>query len=125
MDWIEDEAIRLFCPCLADVFVGRQAFQGLEPAGEVVGRDEVGEMAAQLVVGFVVVAFDRRFLEGSVHALDLAVGQGWWGLVSRCSMACRQARSKGRPRHIAVGFERFFGRSANWIPLSVSTVWTL
>ena len=65
---------------LADVFVGRQAFQGLEPAGEVVGRDEVGEMAAQLVVGFVVVAFDRRFLEGSVHALDLAVGPGMVGL---------------------------------------------
>ncbi len=30
-----------------------------------------------------------------------------------------------RPHHIAVGFERFFGRSANWMPLSVSTVWTL
>jgi hypothetical protein len=31
----------------------------------------------------------------------------------------------GRPLHIAVGFERFFGRSANWMPLSESTVWIL
>src|SRR5258707_9041089 len=32
-------------------------------------------------------------------------------------------RSKGCPRHLAVSPPRFFGRSANWIPLSVSTVW--
>jgi hypothetical protein len=70
MDWIEDESIRLFCPCLADVFVGCQALEGLEPASKVVGRDEVGEVAAQLVVGFVIVALDRRLFEGARHVAD-------------------------------------------------------
>ena len=46
MDWVEDESIRLRCPCLADVFVRCEASEGLEPAAEVVGRDEVGEVAA-------------------------------------------------------------------------------
>ena len=40
-----------FVQAPADVFVGRETFQGLEPLGEVVGADEVGEVAAQLVVG--------------------------------------------------------------------------
>ena len=80
MGWIEDESIRLFCPCLADVFIGCQTLQGLEPAGKVVGRDEVGEVAAQLVVGFVVVALDRRLFEGAVHAFDLPVGPRVLGL---------------------------------------------
>ena len=80
MDWVEDESIRLLCPCLADVFIRCEAPQGLEPAAEVVGRDEVGEVTAQLVVGFVVVALDRGLLEGSVHALDLAVGPRVVGL---------------------------------------------
>lgn len=31
-------------------------------------------MAAQLFVAFVAIAFDRRILDGAVHALDLAVG---------------------------------------------------
>src|SRR6266851_7919249 len=74
MGWIEAESIRLFCPCLADVLVGCEAPEGLEPASKVICRDEVGEVAAQLVVGFVVVALDRRLLQGAVHAFDLAVG---------------------------------------------------
>jgi len=32
-----------------------------------------------------------------------------------------QARSKGWRRQVAVGPERFFGKSANWMPLSVRT----
>jgi hypothetical protein len=31
-------------------------------------------VASQLIVGFVIVTFDRRLLEGAVHAFDLAVG---------------------------------------------------
>jgi hypothetical protein len=50
MDWIEDESIRFSCPAFADVFVGREALKGLEPAGEVVGGDEVGEVLAELVL---------------------------------------------------------------------------
>ena len=45
------------------------------------------------------------------------------GLVSRWSTPCsRQARSKGWPRNLAVGPDRFFGRPANWMPLSAITI---
>ncbi len=37
----------------------------------------------------------------------------------------RQERAKGWPRNLAVGSDLFFGRSANWMPLSVRTVWIL
>ena len=50
-----------------------EAFGGLEPATEVVGGDEVAKMLPELVVGFVVVAFDGRVLDRAVHSLDLAV----------------------------------------------------
>jgi hypothetical protein len=36
-----------------------------------------------------------------------------------------QARSKGWRRQVAVGPERFFGKSANWMPLSVRTTLVL
>ena len=62
------------------LFVGRENFKGLEPLGEVVGADEVGEVAAQLVVGVVVEALDCGLLDGAVHPLDLAVGPGMPGL---------------------------------------------
>jgi hypothetical protein len=81
MGWIEVESGGLFCPDLADVFVGREALQGLQPASEVEGVNEVAEVAAQLIVGLVVEALDRRLLDGPVHPLDLAVGPGvlWLG----------------------------------------------
>lgn len=80
MGWIECEALRLFCPDGADVFVGCESFEGLESSGEVVGMDEVGEMLPEVFVGLVVEAFDGGFFESSVHALDLAVGPGVLGL---------------------------------------------
>src|SRR5438874_11760103 len=49
-------------------------FQDLETASEVVGRDEVGQMRSELLVTVIVIAIDRRFLEGTVHALDLTIG---------------------------------------------------
>ena len=66
--------MRLFEPRFADAFVGREAFEGLEPATEVVGGDEVAKMLPELVVCFVVVAFDGRFLDRSVHPFELSVG---------------------------------------------------
>ena len=74
MDRIEPESFRLFCPDVAGVFVGREPFEGLEAPGEVVGGDEVAEVAAELVVAVVVVAFDGCFLDRPVHPFDLAVG---------------------------------------------------
>lgn len=74
MDRIEPESLWLFCPGVADVFVGCEAFEGLEAPGEVVGGDEVVEMAAELVVAVVVVALDGRVLDRAVHPFDLTVG---------------------------------------------------
>ena len=60
--------------------------QGLQTPGEVVGVQEVGEVATQLVVAFGVVTLDGGILDGAAHRLDLALGPGGVGLVSRCSM---------------------------------------
>src|ERR1700676_1350841 len=73
MDWVEDESVWFICPGLPDVFVWREAFQGLEPACEVVGDDEVGQVASELVVRLIVIAVDGCLLDGAVHSLDLAV----------------------------------------------------
>src|SRR5881227_2145209 len=73
LDRVEDEATWLFCPGVADVLIGREPFQDLEAASEVVGRDEVGQVRSELLVTVVVIAIDRRFLEGTVHALDLTI----------------------------------------------------
>ena len=64
----------LICPAFADELVWRETLECLEPLGEVVSRHEVGEVSAQLIVGFVVEAFDGCLLERPVHSLDLAVG---------------------------------------------------
>ena len=42
----------------------------------IVGLDEGCEMSPELIMAVVVVAPDRCFLEGAVHALDLAVRPG-------------------------------------------------
>jgi len=73
LDRIEDESSGLFCPGITNVLVGRKAFQNLETASEVVGRDKVGQARSKLPVTVVVIAIDRRVLEGAVHALDLAI----------------------------------------------------
>ena len=73
MGWIESEPFRVTGPYAADVFVWRETLEGLEATGEVVGRDEVVEMTAQLVMAVVVEAFDGRLLDGSVHPLDLSI----------------------------------------------------
>ena len=80
MERIERESFGLFCPELADVFVRREAIECLETLGEVVSADEVGEMTSKLIVGLIVEAFDRRLLDGAVHALDLAIGPRMLGL---------------------------------------------
>ena len=60
MVWIESEPFRVTGPYAADVFGWRETLEGLEATGEVVGRDEVVEMTAQLVMGVVEEAFDGR-----------------------------------------------------------------
>jgi hypothetical protein len=80
LERINGEAIRLLCPELADVFVRREAFEGLQALGEVIGGNEVCEVTSELVVGFVIEAFDRRIFDRSVHAFDLAVSPRMLGL---------------------------------------------
>jgi hypothetical protein len=60
MKRIERESFGLICPALADVFVRCEAFECLEPLGEVVGADEVGEVASELLLCLVVEALDPR-----------------------------------------------------------------
>lgn len=57
-------------------FVGSEALEGLESTAEVVCGEEVSKMLPELVVGFVVAAFDGRALDRSVHPFDLPVGPG-------------------------------------------------
>ena len=79
----EFESLRLSLPGFADEFVWGEAPEGFEASGEVVGVDEVAQVDAQLVVGFVEVAFDGGVLDGAVHPLDLTVGPGCLGFVRR------------------------------------------
>jgi hypothetical protein len=60
-------------PGFADGFIWGEALERLEPAAEVVGGDEVGEVLAQLFVALVVVALDRCLLDRPVHPLDLTI----------------------------------------------------
>src|SRR5690242_3831628 len=73
MDWIDGEVIWLFFPRLADVFVGGEPLQRFQPSSKIVGRHEVGDVASQLSMIFVMVAFDCCLFEGPVHSLHLAV----------------------------------------------------
>ena len=51
---IEPVFFGLFCPDIADVFVGREPLQGFKSLGEVVGHDEALQVLAKLVVAVVV-----------------------------------------------------------------------
>ncbi len=81
VDRIDGEPLWLICPGFADEFVGREALEGLQATGEVVGGNEVRKVASELVVVLVVVSLDGGLLEGAVHALDLSVGprMAWFG----------------------------------------------
>ena len=70
---VKFESFRLASPCFADELVRGEALEGLEPSCEVVGVDEVPQMRAQLIVGFVEVAFDGGVLNRPVHSLNLTI----------------------------------------------------
>jgi len=73
LERVDFESMALGSPGIADEFVWGEASEGFEASGEVVGLDEVMQMGAQLLVGFVAGAFDGRVFDGAVHSLDLAV----------------------------------------------------
>jgi hypothetical protein len=74
LERVKCEPVWLRSPCLADELVGREPFEGLEPAAEVVSDNEVGEALTKLVMTVVVEALDGRILDSAVHPLDLAIG---------------------------------------------------
>src|ERR1019366_5997439 len=74
MERIERESFGLFCPELADIFVRREPLEGLQALGEIVGTDEVSEMAAKLVVSLIVKTLDGRIFDSAVHPFDLTIG---------------------------------------------------
>ncbi len=43
----------LFCPDIADVFVGREPLQGFKSLSEIVGHDEALQVLAKLVMAFI------------------------------------------------------------------------
>ncbi len=59
---------------MADVLVGCKAAKGLEPASMIVGIHKELQVRPELVMRVVVVALDRRVLDGAVHPLNLPVG---------------------------------------------------
>src|ERR1700722_10695830 len=79
MDWVESKSVWRFRPEFAEVFVGREPLECLEPSGKVVGSEEVGQVGFELVVGVVEVPLDGGVFDGPVHALDLSVGPGMIG----------------------------------------------
>ncbi len=65
---------------ILQIFVRREAIEGLQPSREVVGCYEVAKMCAQLIMTVAMVALDGRLLNRAVHSFDLAVGPRVVGL---------------------------------------------
>lgn len=88
-----------------------------------------------MLVGVVVEAFDDGFFEGSVHALDLAVGPGmfWFGqTVVDVGFGAGELEGVGAEKLSLLKSELDLGDCGasiagvvKWTPLSVSTVWIL
>jgi hypothetical protein len=97
---IDAEAIWLFRPGCADELVGCQPFKGLQALGEVVGIQECCEMRFQLLASGVMVAPDGGFLDGPVHALDLAIGPGMVWLCQPVPDAVLAAAQVEHMRHV-------------------------
>jgi len=52
--------------------IGCKTFEGVQPSAEIIGIDEVCEMALELLVVIIVVSLDGSFFDRSVHSFDLA-----------------------------------------------------
>jgi hypothetical protein len=74
MAWVDGTAFRLSPPAFDNVCIRHEALEGFQPFGKVVSIQAVVEMCFELLVGFVVIAFDRRFFQRPVQAFDRAIG---------------------------------------------------
>jgi hypothetical protein len=62
------------------VLIRGETSEGLEALGEVIGADEVGEVASKLVVALVIEALDGCLFYPPIHAFHLPVGPWMLGL---------------------------------------------
>lgn len=58
MQCVQGEPFRLVWPLFADELIGRVAFEGVEAASETVCVEEVGQMAAKLLMVVIADALD-------------------------------------------------------------------
>jgi hypothetical protein len=70
------KAFWLFLPTLTNIFIRGTPSEGFESLGEVVRHQEGVEVCFQVLMGLIIVFFNCRFLERSIHALHLAIGPG-------------------------------------------------
>src|SRR5690349_17677575 len=73
MGRVGTETVRFKLPLMTNEFIRRKPSEGLEALGKVVGHQEDGQVLTQLLMGSVIITINGRFLEGAVHALDLAI----------------------------------------------------
>jgi hypothetical protein len=135
MGRIKREIFGLDGPSLADELMGCEAFECLQPAAEIVGGDEVCEVALELIVAVVVVALDRCFLERAIPPLDLAVGPWMFWLGGAVVDIGHGASELKGMRTELFSFRKACLMSGTteppapgvvkWMPLSVSTMWIL
>jgi hypothetical protein len=71
VDRIDNKSFWLWRRRLADILVGREAFEHFEPSCKILSCDIVFEMYAQLFMIIVVVPLDCGIFDFSVHSLDL------------------------------------------------------
>jgi len=74
VDRIEDESLWLRSPEFADVVVKREAAQHLQAMREIICIQEVGEVAAKLIVAVIVIPLDRCVCDRVVHSFNLTFG---------------------------------------------------
>ncbi len=63
----------------ADVFIGCETVEGLEPSPDIIGGHEIIEMRPQLLMAVVMEAFDSCILDRAVHPLKLPIRPGMTG----------------------------------------------
>ncbi len=88
---------------------------------KVVGINEVGEMLPEAFMCVVVEALDGGFFEGSIDALDLAVGPGMFGLAQAVvDIGLGAGELEGiSAEEIAVVVQEIYSLTSRWITLLI------
>ena len=70
----------VFLPLGTHKFMWREAAQGLEPFGVVVGQQKGLQVLVELLRGLIVEALNGGLFKRAIHPFDLAIGPGVLGL---------------------------------------------